>query len=120
MKFTAFITMCIINQLLNQTKLNHMKKLASILIVFFFVVELSAQPQEGDITMKKTFGGVKFYQDGQLLKAQQVLKIMEPHEEAFSEFKKAKSNYDAANVFGFIGGFMIGWPLGTAVAGGDP
>jgi hypothetical protein len=45
---------------------------------------------------------------------------MEVNPEAFQEFKKAKSNYDAAQVLGFVGGFLIGWPLGTALGGGDP
>jgi len=75
---------------------------------------------EGDIHMEKTFWGVKFYEDARLLKPKQVLKIMESNPEAYAEFKKAKSNYDASQVFGFIGGFMICWPLGTALAGGEP
>lgn len=45
---------------------------------------------------------------------------MEIDAEAFKEFKRAKSNYDAGQVLGFIGGFLIGWPLGTALGGGDP
>jgi hypothetical protein len=32
----------------------------------------------------------------------------------------AKKNYDAGAVFSFVGGFMVGWPCGTALAGGDP
>ena len=35
-------------------------------------------------------------------------------------FKKAMSNYNAGQVLGFVGGFMVGWPLGTALGGGDP
>jgi len=34
--------------------------------------------------------------------------------------KWAKSNSDIATVLGFSGGLMIGWPVGTAIAGGDP
>lgn len=29
------------------------------------------------------------------------------------------SNYNAAQVIGFAGGFLVGRPLGTALAGGD-
>jgi hypothetical protein len=97
-----------------------MKKLAFVIVALTVIGTSNAQIREGDIIMQKTFGGVKFYQDTRLLKPKEVLATMEPNTEAFNAFKKAKSNYDAANVFGFIGGFMIGWPLGTAVAGGDP
>jgi hypothetical protein len=79
-----------------------------------------AQDGEGDIRIQKNFGGTRFFQDDRLLKPKDVLNAMAPNDEAFNLFKKAKSNYDAAQVFGFIGGFMIGWPLGTAIAGGDP
>ena len=34
--------------------------------------------------------------------------------------KIAKSNYDIGTVFGFAGGFLVGWPLGTALGGGEP
>jgi hypothetical protein len=81
---------------------------------------LLAQTNEGGLRIEKAFLGVKFYEGTRLLKPNEVLNIMKVDEEAFAEFKKAKSNYDAAQVFGFIGGFMIGWPLGTALAGGDP
>jgi hypothetical protein len=79
-----------------------------------------SQEAEGDIKMEKNFWGVKFYQDSKQLTPKQVLEIMRPNEEAFRAFKKAKSNLGAANVMGFIGGFMVGWPLGTAIAGGEP
>lgn len=79
-----------------------------------------AQGTEGKIRMEKHFGGPRFYQDERLLKPKDVLNIMASDEEAFNVFKKAKANYDAAQVFGFIGGFMVGWPLGTALGGGEP
>lgn len=79
-----------------------------------------SQQKEGDIEIKKGFGGIKLYQDGRVLKPKQALSVMQINPEAYKEFKRAKSNYDGAQVMGFIGGFMIGWPLGTAIAGGDP
>ena len=94
-----------------------MKKLAIIFVTLFSVFQYSkAQIKEGNLILEKS----RIYQDGRLLKPKEVLNIMQSSPEAFNEFKKAKSNYDAANVFGFIGGFMVGWPLGTALGGGDP
>jgi hypothetical protein len=34
--------------------------------------------------------------------------------------KIAKNNYTASMIFQLPGGFLIGYPLGTAMAGGDP
>lgn len=97
-----------------------MRKILSIISPVLLSFSLFAQSNDGDLRMEKTFWGVKFSEYGRSLKPKEVLQIMEVNPEAFAEFKKAKSNYDAAQVFGFIGGFMIGWPIGTAISGGDP
>ena len=39
---------------------------------------------------------------------------------AYSEMLIAKSKYDLSLLFGIPGGFLIGWPIGTMVAGGVP
>ena len=62
----------------------------------------------------------KFYKGDVRIDARQFVKQMESNREAFAIATKAKSNYDVSNVLGFIGGFMIGWPLGTAIGGGEP
>jgi len=81
---------------------------------------LIAQAVQQPIKMEKKFGGVKFWQDGKYLKPKEVLHMMETNQAAYDAFKKAKSNLDVASVVGFAGGFMVGWPLGAAVAGGEP
>ena len=96
-----------------------MNKLVLTALLIALCISAFAQTGEGNIRMEKGFGGARFYQDDRLLKPADVLNVMAPNEEAFAMFKKAKANYDAAQVFGFIGGFMVGWPLGTAIAGGD-
>lgn len=93
-----------------------MKKTLLILSLAF-VCAINAIAQTGDITMKK---GGKFESDGRTLKPREVLTLMESNEQAHATFRKAKSNYDAGQTFGFIGGFLVGWPLGTAIGGGDP
>jgi hypothetical protein len=45
---------------------------------------------------------------------------LQPNAAAFAEMKKAKSAYDAGMVFGFVGGALIGWPVGSALGGGEP
>ena len=45
---------------------------------------------------------------------------MGSNSDALAIATKAKSNYGAGSVVGFIGGFLIGWPIGTAIGGGEP
>lgn len=45
---------------------------------------------------------------------------MESNQEAYQLMKSAKSNYDLSMILGMAGGFMVGWPLGTSLGGGDP
>lgn len=80
----------------------------------------AAQTGNGDLQMKKKFDGPRFYSENRLLKPKEVLTYMQSNDEAYTTFKKAKANYDAAQVFGFIGGALIGYPIGTAIGGGDP
>lgn len=76
--------------------------------------------QENPVTYKKVFGGYTFTQNGKALKPKAMLDLFQGNEKALAAMKKAKSNYDPAVALGFIGGALIGWPLGTAIGGGDP
>lgn len=62
----------------------------------------------------------RFYEGQKVLRPAEVLKRLEVNPEAHAEFRKAKANYDGGQVLGFIGGFLIGWPIGAAIAGNDP
>ncbi len=73
-----------------------------------------------EIKMYKTFGGVRFEMDTLVLSPKQVLEILKEEPLAYEEFKQAKVNYNIAGVLGFTGGVLIGIPIGTAIAGGDP
>ena len=69
--------------------------------------------QQSQIEIQKAFGGIKLMQNGQVLRPKMVLDIMKTNPEAVAEFKKAKSNFDAGQGLGFVGGALIGWPLGN-------
>jgi len=73
-----------------------------------------------EIKMYKTFGGVRFEMDTLVLSPKQVLEVLKEEPLAYEEFKQAKVNYNVAGVLGFTGGVLIGIPIGTAIAGGDP
>lgn len=78
------------------------------------------------LTMHKTFGGAHFeYQKDTtifLVSPKQVLSILKDDQNtlAYEEFKKARNNSTAAGILGFAGGVLIGFPIGTAIAGGEP
>lgn len=50
----------------------------------------------------------------------QLMTIMRYNPDAYNQIKRARSSYATGQIFGFIGGFLIGWPLGQAIAGRDP
>jgi hypothetical protein len=95
-----------------------MKKI--LMVATVLVSEIAMGQTNGKVEMKKDFLGYTFHQDSTELWPKDVLQIMEVNREAFQEFKKARANHAASGIFGAIGGFMIGWPIGQAVAGKDP
>ena len=96
-----------------------MKKNFTLGILLFMTCYLYAQNISDTIVTKKALG-VIFVQNGRNLTPRSLLEITKSNDEAYKEMKIAKNNYDAGQVFGMVGGFMVGWPIGTAVAGGNP
>lgn len=93
-----------------------------ILFAALFILNASqafAQQETGRIEVKENFG-TTFSQDGKKLTPKQLLDITMVNEDAYEKMKMAKINNDWGTVFGFAGGFLVGWPLGTAIAGGGP
>lgn len=80
---------------------------------------LSGQNTSDSIQVQKKMSTI-FMQEGKRLTPKQLLQITKVNTEAYELMKLAKSNYNAGAVFGFAGGALIGWPLGTALGGGDP
>ena len=98
-----------------------MKRIA--IIISLLVVTFSftfGQTSTDSIAMKKVFGGYQFYQGEKILRMNQLVKAMEPNEQAYKQIKSAQSTYTLASIVGFAGGFMVGWPIGTAISGGEP
>ncbi len=90
----------------------------NLFIALFTLVSFACQAQ--DITVYKTFGGLRFERDTLIISAKQVQYILEVNPTAFAEFKKARVNSAVASVLGFSGGLLIGVPIGTALVGGNP
>jgi hypothetical protein len=96
-----------------------MKRTIITLLLLLSFSQLFAQFKSDTIEIKKPNGAI-FRQNGKNLTPWQLLNIMQPNAEAFKEMKIAKSNNDVGSVFGFAGGFMVGYTLGTALGGGKP
>lgn len=62
----------------------------------------------------------RFYIDEERSTLRDFVDVMKTNQEAYDLALKAKSSYDASTAIGFVGGFLIGWPIGTAIGGGDP
>lgn len=89
-----------------------MKLFFSSLLAF---VMFSVQSQ----TIEQKKGG-RFFIDGVASSPKEVQNLMSGNPEAFELAKSANANYGVGNVLGVIGGFMIGWPIGSAIGGGEP
>jgi len=61
-----------------------------------------------------------YQQDGKVLTINDIAYIVGSNSDAANYISSAKGNKTMASVLSFGGGFLIGWPLGTAIGGGDP
>ena len=97
-----------------------MKNLITLLTFLVLGTSLSFGQVVNDSIEVKTQGNrYEYYKAGQSLTMTQMENIMKPNEQAYKKIKSAKSAYGVAKVLGYAGGFMIGYPLGTAIGGGD-
>ena len=92
------------------------KTVLTLTMVFAAMTYCNAQK----IEMEKVFGGYKYTQNGNIMRMNDLVKIMESNQQAFNFMKKAQSNNIMAAIFSGAGGFLVGWPVGTALGGGDP
>jgi hypothetical protein len=98
-----------------------MGKITLILIGLFFLNTniTFGQSQSDSIQIKRNFGTV-FIQNGKKLTPKKLLDITKSNSEAYKEMKIAKSNFDIGTVIGVCGGILVGFPIGTALGGGEP
>lgn len=91
------------------------KTILTLSLVLITITFCNAQ----EIEIEKVFGGYKYTQNESLMTMRGLVKTMESHEQAFDLIKKAQSKTTLASIIGFAGGGLVGWPIGTAVGGGD-
>lgn len=96
-----------------------MRSFFAFLFVSLTFIHVNAQ-QPGSIEIRKNFWGTTYRQHDQKLSAAGLMEKLKENPAAFTEMKKARTNQAFSSVFSGIGGFMVGWPIGTAAGGGDP
>ncbi len=70
--------------------------------------------------VKKGLGYRYTYEAAPLVSWNDFYRVMADSPNSLSQVKKAKASGTVSVVLGSAGGFLIGWPIGTAIAGGDP
>lgn len=80
----------------------------------------STSSETDSIEIKLKSGVYRMYQNGQLLNQKSLQRILKVNPQAYQQFRSAKSSNTFATVLSYAGGFLIGWPLGTAIGGGKP
>ena len=96
-----------------------MKRVIIIAVALIACFNLYSQNQTDSIQVVKKLGTV-FQQNGKTLNIAQIESITSVNPQAAKEMKIAKSNYTFSTIFGGIGGGLIGYPIGTAIGGGEP
>lgn len=98
-----------------------MKKLIlSFAFLLIGIPNLCAQYSDGRIEAEKKFGGYRFTQNGLQLSLGQLRSIMQADQQAYAEIKSANTTNTFATIISTAGGFLLGYPLGTALGGGNP
>lgn len=89
------------------------------LLTLSFILVAFAYCNSQTIESKKVFGGYKFTQSGKTLTMNELTTQLNTNEESADLIKKAKSQNTFASILGGAGGALIGFPIGTAIGGGE-
>jgi len=92
------------------------KTLLTLILTFSMIAVCNAQK----IETKKVFGGYQYTLNGKKMSMRDLVEVMNSNSEALRYIQKAKSNNIMASILGGAGGALIGFPIGTAIGGGDP
>ncbi|AKQ45951.1 hypothetical protein TH63_10330 [Rufibacter radiotolerans] len=102
-----------------KNNLPFMKKVVLLCFVLLSFTQVFAQSRPDSIEVRKGFSTV-YRQHGQNLTPKQLLAATQSNPEAYKQMKIAKGKADVSSVLGFAGGMLVGWPLGSAIGGGEP
>jgi hypothetical protein len=101
-------------------KLPAMKKIYLLITVALISTSSFSQTNSNEIFIRSSFFGTQYLQNGKRLTMSQMADLMQSNAEAYRNIKSAKAGNTWAGILGGIGGALIGYPIGTAIGGGDP
>ncbi|OAN61812.1 hypothetical protein A8B79_05165 [Balneola sp. EhC07] len=93
--------------------------LASFFILFSSGL-IFGQANESLTVKTSFFSGIKFEHNGNNLNFDETLSLVDQNEQAATYLRMSKNQATTSTIVGAIGGFFIGWPVGTAIGGGEP
>ncbi len=97
-----------------------MNKILITFVLCFSMLHFYAQKNSDTIKIKTNVLGTTFYYKNNKANISKIIAISKNNKEANSYFVKASMNKTFTDIFSFAGGFLIGYPLGTSSAGGNP
>jgi len=96
-----------------------MKSFTLIILLALSTLSLYSQSITDTIEIRRVYG-TQYKQHGKIVSPKKMLEIMQGDNMAYSQMMKAKDKSDLSMIFGIPGGFCIGYPIGTLIAGGTP
>jgi len=98
-----------------------MSKVLTIALLLFVCFSTTfSQTQKDSIRIQNGFFGNKYYYYEKPIDIKQMSTIMRTNKAAYKEIQSAQTTNAFASILGGAGGFLIGWPLGAAIGGGEP
>jgi len=79
-----------------------------------------AQDNPELIQIKKEKGENAYYLNHEKLSNAQIRKYTQAYPQAYKQAKKAQANEIIGQILGVGGGFLLGYPIGTWLGGGEP
>jgi hypothetical protein len=94
-----------------------MRKIVILTLLYSLIIGIYAQHTSDIIDTKKTCGTVKMYRNGMPVNILHAKKIMKDNPTAYNEINLAYQNYTGIQFLSFLGGGLIGWPIGQYLGG---
>ena len=113
-----FEVLLMINSLKTQIQLFIFMKSFTVLFCLILSLSVFSQSNNDSIQRVKSAGGYQYEQFGHTLTLENMTDVMKSNPLATKYIKSAKGSIGIATVLGYGGGFLIGYPIGTAIAGG--
>ncbi|MEP3838675.1 MAG: hypothetical protein ABJM36_13565 [Algibacter sp.] len=89
------------------------------LIILVITLTCASFVNAQKIDTEKVFGGYKYTYNNELISIGDLASIIESNTDAYKLIKTGRTNRSISGVLGFVGGGLIGWPLGNALGGGE-